>query len=126
MKLRILIKKINADILASTKAGSSIDLTRPVVTMTYKQALQVFRNEVNVKFPMDLDGKNRSRRNINETNQRGGRRGRGGRGGRGRGRGRGHPKRTRDDSTFITLTDGRRVEYHPSFNFSSDIYSKMK
>ena len=128
MKLRILIKKINADFLGSAKAGVNIELTRPNITMTYEQALQMFRNVVNVKFPPDMGGTKRPRRQINETSRRGGRGGRGGRGrGRARGgRGRGGSKRTRDDSTFITLTDGKQVEYHPSFQFSSEVYAKMK
>ena len=129
MKLRILIKKVNTDFLANVKAGISIELTRATITMTYNQALQTFRNEVNTKFPLELGGRNRGRRHINELSQRGGRggRGRGRFGGRGGGRGRGRgTKRTRNDSTFITLTDGKQIEYHPSFNFPSDIYGKMK
>ena len=54
------------------------------------------------------------------------RRGRGGRGRRGGQGGRGRPKRTRDDSSYITLTNGRQIEYHPSFNFPPDVYSVMK
>ena len=52
MKMRILIKKVNADFLASAKAGINIELTRSVVTMTYDQALQAFCNLVNLKFPL--------------------------------------------------------------------------
>ena len=39
MKLRILIKIIGADFLASNKAGIGIELARPTITMTYKQGL---------------------------------------------------------------------------------------
>ena len=130
MKLRILIKKINADFLSSAKAGIGIELTRTTVTMTYEQALQMFRDVVNLKFPPELGGK-RSRRHINEMSGRGGRNGRGGRGGQGGrggrgGRGRGGNKRTRPDSTMITLTNGKQIEFHPSFNFSGEIYGKMR
>ena len=59
MRLRILIKKINADFLANAKAGIGRELTRPTITMTYKHALQTFENEVNTKFLIDLGGRNR-------------------------------------------------------------------
>ena len=123
MKLRILIKKIGADFLASTKAGTGIELTRPIITMTYEQALSSFRNEVNRKLPPNLGGSNNSRRSIREFNRtgmgtRGGRGRRGGCSGRG-GRGRNlQPKRQHGDSKLITLSDGQRVEFHPSFTFS--------
>ena len=35
-------------------------------------------------------------------------------------------KRTRTDSSIITLTDGQKVEYHASFNFPRHIFQKMK
>ena len=37
-----------------------------------------------------------------------------------------HPKHTRSDSSFITLTDGKVIEYHPSFNFPSQVFAKIK
>eukprot|EP00978_Attheya_sp_CCMP212_P003961 scaffold8437_cov60-Attheya_sp.AAC.1 len=49
--------------------------------------------------------------------------GRGGRSGRG---GRGEPRKTRNDSTIITLTDGQKVEYHASFNFPDWQFAKFK
>ena len=58
MKLRTLIKKVNTDFLANVKAGISLELTRATITMTYNQALQTFRNEVNTKFPLELGGRN--------------------------------------------------------------------
>jgi len=60
--------------------------------------------------------------------RRRGKRGRGSRGGRGgRGQvGRGRPKRTRDDSIYITLTNGQQIDYHPSLNFPHDVYIVMK
>ena len=78
----------------------------------------------------------RTRRNVNEIGRahnynpgrgRGFNHGGKGRGGSGRGRrGYGHPRKTRSDSTFITLTDGQRIEYHPSFKFPAHIFNKMK
>ena len=52
--------------------------------------------------------------------------------GRGKGRnngskGRGNwVKKTRSDSSIITLTDGQNIEYHPSFSFPSHVFQKMK
>ena len=60
MKLRVLIKKINADFLSNAKAGIGIELTRPTVTMTYEQVLH----------PPELGGRIRHRRHINEMNGR--------------------------------------------------------
>ena len=119
MKLRLLVDKISADFLKEVKAGISIELTKQPMTMTDEIALAAFRNEVNRQHPPQMSQNTRVRGNVREMNQ-------GGRfGGRGRGPGRGRrggrsnrgAKRTRRDSTFITLTDGTRVEYHPSFNF---------
>ena len=140
MKLRILTKKINADFLGHIKAAITLEMTKTPVTMTYEQALANFRNEVNAKFPPEMSSNARTRR-VHETQQysrgrgRGGR-GRGGgrwdcgrgRGGRGRGGGRsqgGYQKRARQDSKFVTLTDGRVVESHPSFNFPPDVWAKL-
>jgi len=99
--------------------------------MTYEQALKTFRDVVNLNFPLELGGR-RTRRQINEISGRGGRGGRGGGGRRGsqgeRGGlgGRRRAKHTREDSTMITLTDGRKNKYHPLVSFTGDIYAKMK
>ena len=37
----------------------------------------------------------------------------------------GYQKRARQDSKFVTLTDGRVVESHPSFNFPPDVWAKL-
>ena len=128
MKLRLLVDKISADFMKEVKAGISIELTKQPMTMTYKIALAAFQNEVNRQHPPQMSQNTRVRRSVREINQGGrfGGRGRGrGRGGRGGRSGRG-TKQTRTDSSFITLTDGTRIEYHPSFNFPPHIYKKMK
>ena len=51
IKLRILIKKINAHFLQETKSTIEVDMTRITTTMTYDIALANFRNHVNSKFP---------------------------------------------------------------------------
>jgi hypothetical protein len=130
MKIRMLIDKIKADFLTSTKAQLEIELSRTPMTVTYEQSLALFRNMVNQKHPPQIGGaQHRVRRNINEANTgRGGRNqgrggyGRGGRGGRGTGRGGRGVQRTRSDSRMITLTDGSQIEYHASFSFPRHVY----
>ena len=34
--------------------------------------------------------------------------------------------KTRSDSSIITLNDGNKIKYHPSFSFPSHIFQKMK
>ena len=141
MKLRILIQKINVDFLQGVKAVMSIELSRCPLLMTYEQAIMTYRNEVNSKFPPNMSSSNTRTCRINELSRsqnnprptsccRGRGRGRSGRfGGRGRGgpsgcnqgRGRG-PSRGHPNARFITRTNGRTIEIHPSYNFPSDIW----
>jgi hypothetical protein len=131
MKIWMLIDKIKADFLTSTKAQLETELSRTPMSVTYDQALALFRKMLNQKHPPQMNAThNRTRRNINKvTSGRGksgrGGHGRGGRGGRHGGRG-GRGTRTRTDSRMITLTDGTQIEYHASFNFPRHIYLKMK
>ena len=125
MKLRILLKKIKADFLGATKASLNIELSRIPLTLTYEVAVASFRNAVNQTHPPEMKAAGgRSRRNIRQTTAgrgNGSGRGRGGRGGRGN-----EVKRTRTDSSIITLTNGQKIEYHPSFRFPTNIYHKFK
>ena len=137
MKLRTLIEKVKCDWLTPVKAGISIELTKIPVTYTYDQALNAFRTEVHKKHPPTMNTQQRSRRHIQETSQSGrgrgqgnryhgrgqGGYGRGGRGGRSSGRGRGGGNRSKDQ---IYLKDGRKIEYHPSYNFPPDVFREMK
>jgi len=142
MKLRTLLQKINVDFLQGVKAAMSIELTKEPLQMTFEQALMTFRNEVNTKFPPGMSSSNTRTRRVNEISRssgggrfsgynrgrgrgRGGRNGGRGRGnfnGRGQGRGRsnsrGHP-----GARFITGSNGRTIEIHPSYNFSPEIWS---
>ena len=136
-KLRILIRKVDADFLNQIKTSINLELTRDPVTITYDQALTTFRNEVNLKFPPQVGNTRRTRR-INEIDShydgyhysdnygRGyGNRGRGrsgrGRGGRGRGRGRGGNYPTRS----VQLSDGSHIDVHPAFHFSPQVWDMM-
>jgi hypothetical protein len=133
MKIRMLIDKVKSEFLTPTKAQLEIELSQTPMTVTYDQALSLFRNMVNQKHPPQMGAaQNRTRRNINEVSSG---RGRGTRGGFGRvGRGSRHggrggwgtPRQTRTDSRWITLTDGTQIEYHASFNFPRNVYMKMK
>ena len=146
-KLRTLLKKIKADFLSTTKASIKVELSKVPMTYTYLQALRCFRDEVNAQHPQSLSATSsnntyrRSVRGVNEVGRgyRGGRHGRGGRyssrggrhgrryGGRHGGRGgRGWIQKTRNDSRIIILTDGTKIEYHPSFYFPDDVIRKMK
>jgi hypothetical protein len=135
MKLRTLHRKISADFLQHAKASINVELNRDPVTITYAQALSVFRDEVNRKFPPEVSNNNSRARRVNETNTggRGGRGGRGrggrGRGGRGRGRGergdgrsrnRGHP-----NARNVTGNDGNQIEVHASYNFPAHVWNNI-
>ena len=100
-----------------------------------------FRNVVNTKFPPGMASNNTRVRRINEVSRntsgvrftgygrgrgrgRGGRnngRGRGNFSGRGQGRGRGS-SRGHPDARFITGTNGKTIEIHPSYNFPPNIW----
>ena len=130
MKLRKLLKNVQCDWLLGQKNTVKGELSKHPIVYTYKQALSLFRTEVNQRHPIGSQQEH-GRRAIRETEQRGGRPGRGGRGyyrgGRG---GRGDRPtacrqydtgeqihKTRNDSEIITLTNGKRIEYHPAFRF---------
>ena len=100
-----------------------------------------FKTEIHKKFPpganpnkikrtmQELEG---HRGNTPPYNSQYGVRGRGrggrGRGGRGRGRGIGQGQggyQQRNNSTMITLKNGKRIEYHVSYNFPMEIYSQF-
>lgn len=144
MKLRILLDKVRCDFLNATKASINVELTRVPMTYTYDQALMAFKTEVNKKFPpgssaaqikrriQELDRGHNAGRGRGRSGYGRGRGGRGfgrGRGGRGYGRGgrsgrggRGNYNRP-TGTKWITLTDGRQIEYHPAFNFPDKIYN---
>ena len=163
MRLRMLLRKVQADFLNSQKSSIDVELSKVPMTYTYSQALQCFREAVTKKFPPtllnDSSTYRRGGRGIHNINTgRGGRFGRGygrgsggryqgrgnGRGGRGRFGGRSYYGRgnygrgnyggrhnnwinkKRNDSRIVTLTDGKRIELHPSFRLSDDDVRKLK
>ena len=96
MRLRMLLRKVQADFLSSQKASIDVELSKVPMTYTYSQALQCFREAVTKKFPPTLLNESstyrRGGRGIHNINtNRGGRFGRGyGRGYGGRNSGRGY------------------------------------
>ena len=95
--------------------------------MTYNQALANFRNEVNRKFPPNMDQANKNTRRVSEMNGRGRGRGRGhGRGrAQGRGRGRGGGGRGHPEARWVTGTDGKSYEVHPSYKFNDNVWQAL-
>ena len=76
MRLRILNRKILADLFQATKSSIKLELTKTPVTITYENALAAFHNQVNQKSLPELSSGNNIRtRRINETVTRGGGRG---------------------------------------------------
>ena len=55
MKIRMLIDKIKADFLTPTKAQLEIELSRMPMTITYNQAIALFRNMVSQKHPPQMN-----------------------------------------------------------------------
>ena len=125
MKLRRLLSNIQCEWLNGAKNTIKGELSKYPMVYTYSQALALIRTEVNERHPAGSRSDN-NRRALSEAG-----RGRG-RGGRGRGGGRGratkqydsseYVQKTRDDSTIITLTNGKKIEYHPAFRFDQEIF----
>lgn len=135
---KLLEKRIKADFLAETKATLMVQLAQVPMRLTFIQTLAALRASVQAVHPEAFSNEAHTRtvtrRQINAVTRAPGRgrgfggRGRGGRG-RGRGGGRGYhnhdPKRTRSDSEIVTLNNGKRIEYHPSFRFPNDVISQF-
>ena len=146
MKLTHLMTKVKCDSLNAVTAAITVAL-QGNPKYTYAMALKVYKAEVG-KYR--TSGKIRPNRQIREQNQGRGRgfgwsgkgfgRGRGRGGGRGysgrgrdSGRGRGYPgrgelkliHRTVDGSRFFNLSDGTRIEYHPSITYPPHIFNKF-
>lgn len=72
MKIRMLMVKMKADFLVPTKAQLEIELSRTPMTVTYDQALALFRNMFNQKHPPQINvANNRTRRHVNEVSSGG-------------------------------------------------------
>ena len=126
-KIRRMLKSIRADFLESTLANIRSSANRRPPAIDFSQAMTDCRLAVYEKFPpTDNPAIAKTRRHVNEVGQgrgrgRGGGRGRfGGRGRGGRGYRGGYIRKSRQDSKIITLTDGSKIEYHPSFRFTDD------
>ena len=145
MKLRILNRKIKCDFLEQTRISLTTEMNRTPMTLTYANAMQQYRNEVNHRHPPHMSNmantpRNRrnNRRSVHEVrggsrNNRGrGGRGRGGRNRGGRGRGGRHyngQKRGQNNdtqgSTTVTCSDGTIVNVHPANYIDPATWNKL-
>ena len=134
-KIRKLQKRVDkCSFLSQHRAAIAARLIDVPMTLTFKQAMQYYRNAVRAQYPSGTNNRNYTtvdRRGVSETNTRGRGGGRGGNGGGGRGRGNrnqgrqdrrnnGNNNRYHRDMEQVTLTDGRRINYHPSFRFTAE------
>ncbi|CAJ1955419.1 unnamed protein product [Cylindrotheca closterium] len=129
MKLQSLQQRIKADFLSQTKAAIEANMHAIPMTMSYDQAMRMYRSKVSEKFPPASVAAVAWGRHVRENNRntRGGGRG----GGRGQG-GRNHHNNSRNNRRYngnrqqhpdernITLSDGKVIKYHPSYNFSCE------
>lgn len=139
-KIRKLQTRIRPAFLAQNVAVIDARLCEQPMTLTFKGAMAIYRAAVQKAYPVGIirGRTTTTRAGIAETNRgRGG--GRGGHGGGGRGRGgrnqgrqdrrhngnggnnnnRGRNRYHRDMEQ-ITLTNGQRINYHPSFRFTDE------
>lgn len=134
-KIRKLQKRLEkCAFLAPHRAAISSRLIEIPVTLTFKQAMQYYRNAVRTHYPAGSNSRNYTsvdRRGISEVNQRGRGNGRGGNGGGGRGRGgrnqgrqdrrhNANNNRYHRDMEQVTLTNGKKINYHPAFRFTDE------
>ena len=119
-----------------------MELDKRPVTITYENALDLFRNQLNQKFPPELSSSNnKNNRKTDKSGNHGG--GRGGRfhgrggsyqvnsgrgrsGGRGRGRSgsvhgeRGKHRRSIQDAQMLRYKYESQLDVHPSYDFTND------
>ena len=135
-KLRMLAKKVRTcDFLESTLSVIDLELTKEPVTLTFDQALANFRNAVNRKFPPETSAIKKTRRinqlknknkNSNHNsfyknkNKKDGRQGIQGTEQQNKGN-----TRKRNDTWEVIGTDGSKIEVHPSYSFSGDVWNKI-
>ena len=64
----MLNRKINAEFIQATKSSINVELARTPVNLSYGDALDVFRNQENQKYPPELSTSNNRRpRIVNEV-----------------------------------------------------------
>jgi hypothetical protein len=124
-KLRMLIKKVKADFLESTRSVIDLELTKDPITLTFDRALANFRNAVNRKFPPEASATKKTRRinKVKNKNKKGGRQGQQkDQGNESNGQGN---RRKRNDAWEVTGTDGSKIEVHPYYSFDTDVWNKI-
>ena len=149
----MLNRKINPDFLQATKSSINLELARTPINLSYDDALDAFRNQVNQKYPPELStSNNKIPRRVNEVNSMGG--GRGGRfqvigrdhygvrGGRGRGgifygghgqggryvrggRKKSGYKRSRSDARMVQCNNDMHIEVHTAYDFTTNKWFRL-
>jgi len=123
MKLRSLQAKVTAPFLLLSKTMIDTEIGKRPMVMTFITALRIYRTAVREKFPQGINNATDRGRYISESRadaERG--RDHENRNGRNHDRSRsrngGGRSRHRDEEEII-LSNGEKIEYHPSYNFSS-------
>ena len=124
-KLRMLILKVRADFLDSTRSAIEMEMTKTPITLTFEQALTNYRNAVNRKFPNDQSASKRTRRvnkvkNNSQKNKQGNHNQNNGNDAHSKGN-----LRKRSDSWQVIGTDGSKIDVHPAYHFDSDVWQKI-
>ena len=125
MRIIILVRKFRSYLLAPIKVVINYELSCITMNYTYKNILESYRRMFNHSTRHDMIDSKRTMRRINEVQIDG--TDHGCRHGRVQGRhnegiqiifqGRGQPIHTHTNNYVITLSDGKKILYHPSFNF---------
>ena len=124
MKLRTLVKKVNADFLNSAKATINLELSRVPRTITYEHALATLRNEVNRKFPPDVSSSQRSRR-INQVNSGKDNFSDKSKPKKGNSFQKGNKRKSLNGARLIQGLDGENIEIHPAYNFTPKVWRNI-
>ena len=126
-KLMKLMRAVKADFLEPVKSSINVAIAaNPTNKFTFENAMIAFRNKMLEKHPPNAFGQTMSRRQIRKTEKREeNRRNKGGKGGyspNGGGRRiRIRGRRMHRDNRLMTLSDGRVIDYHPSYHFDKKL-----
>ena len=100
------------------KTAVELETTKVPMTITYELAIASYRNAVDTKFPPH-ESQTRKVRRIQQANRYKNKKG------IKQGGNKFTEKRKRSDAWEVTCDDGSRIEVHPSYSFSSDVWHKI-
>ncbi|CAJ1955077.1 unnamed protein product [Cylindrotheca closterium] len=110
MKLRSLQNKVTAPFLQLNKTAIDTEIGKRPMLMTFTTALRIYRTAVREKFPQGTSNATDRGRYLGETRADNDR-------DRSRSRNDGGGNKRRDEEE-ITLSNGEKIWYHPSYRFS--------